>query len=41
MKQILKNAVENLNETKSWLFEKIKMINLLQTHQEKRGEVLN
>ena len=37
MKEILKKAIENLNETKSWLSEKIKMINLYADTSGKKG----
>ena len=30
--------IAKINKTKSWFFEKIKLINLNKTHQEKQGE---
>ena len=37
----MKETVVKINKTKSWFFEKIKLTNLGQTHQEKKKNQIN
>ena len=37
----MKETIVKINKTKSWFFEKIKLINLDQTHQEKKKNQIN
>ena len=37
----MKETIVKINKTKSWFFEKIKLTNLGQTHQEKKKEESN
>ena len=37
----MKETIVKINKTKSWFFEKIKLTNLGQTHQEKKKNQIN
>ena len=37
----MKGTIVKINKTKSWFFEKIKLTNLGQTHQEKKKNQIN